>query len=42
MNLKAVKIHSKTLLPGRIQDKSEKNRPSLKSLESNNRPEESK
>lgn len=32
MNLKAVKIHSKTLLPGGSQDKREKNRLSLKSI----------
>lgn len=42
MNLETMRIHSKAPLPGGIQDKNEKNRPSLKSLKADNRLEKSK
>ncbi|CAO2617580.1 Protein DBF4 homolog A [Lemmus lemmus] len=42
MNLETMRIHSKAPLPGGIQDKNEKNRPSLKSLKTDNRLEKSK
>uniref|UniRef100_A0A2R9AFM0 Uncharacterized protein n=1 Tax=Pan paniscus TaxID=9597 RepID=A0A2R9AFM0_PANPA len=42
MNSGAVRIHSKGHFQGGIQVKNEKNRPSLKSLKTDNRPEKSK
>ncbi|GAB1289401.1 Protein DBF4 homolog A [Apodemus speciosus] len=42
MNLETMRIHSKAPLPGGIQDKNEKNRPSSKSLKTDNRLEKSK
>ncbi|XP_031235854.1 protein DBF4 homolog A isoform X1 [Mastomys coucha] len=42
MSLETMRIHSKAPLPGGIQDKNEKNRPSLKSLKADNRLEKSK
>ncbi|XP_051007995.1 protein DBF4 homolog A [Acomys russatus] len=42
MNLETMRIHSKTPLPGGVQDKNEKNRPFLKSLKADNRLEKSK
>uniref|UniRef100_E9PW04 DBF4 zinc finger n=1 Tax=Mus musculus TaxID=10090 RepID=E9PW04_MOUSE len=42
MNLETMRIHSKAPLPGGIQDRNEKNRPSLKSLKADNRLEKSK
>ncbi|XP_017650931.1 protein DBF4 homolog A isoform X2 [Nannospalax galili] len=42
MNPEAMRIHSKGRFPGGIQDKNEKNRASLKSLKTDNRPEKSK
>ncbi|KAL1777614.1 DBF4-like A [Sigmodon hispidus] len=42
MNLETMRIHSKAPLPGGIQDKNEKNRPTLKALKTDNRLEKSK
>nr|XP_021482310.1 protein DBF4 homolog A [Meriones unguiculatus] len=42
MSLETMRIHSKAPLSGGIQDKNEKNRPSLKSLKTDNRLEKSK
>ncbi|XP_066095740.1 protein DBF4 homolog A isoform X1 [Saccopteryx bilineata] len=42
MNPGAMRIHSKGQFPGEIQLKNEKNRPSLKSLKTDNKPEKSK
>ncbi|XP_004676925.1 PREDICTED: protein DBF4 homolog A [Condylura cristata] len=42
MNSGAMRIHSKGHLQGRIQVKNEKNRPSLKTVKTDNKPEKSK